>query len=51
MNYLFKFKSLLLLCFVLQACSTAEKTDIDKTDEEKVIQSIQSKLIKRRKKA
>ena len=36
MNYLFKFKSLLLLCFVLQACSTAEKTDIDKTDEEKV---------------
>ena len=37
MNYLFKFKSLLLLCFVLQACSTAEKTDIDKTDEEKVV--------------
>ena len=36
MNHLFKFKSLLLLCFVLQACSTAEKTDIDKTDEEKV---------------
>ena len=36
MNYLFKFKSLLLLCFVLQACSIAEKTDIDKTDEEKV---------------
>ena len=36
MNYLFKFKSLLLLCFVLHACSTAEKTDIDKTDEEKV---------------
>ena len=36
MNYLFKFKSLLLLCFVLLACSTEEKTDIDKTDEEKV---------------
>jgi len=29
MNYLFKCKSLLILCFVLQACSTAEKTDID----------------------
>ena len=36
MNYLFKFKSLLIICFILQACSTAEKTDIDKTDEEKV---------------
>ena len=37
MNYLFKYKPLLLLCFVLQACSTAEKTDIDKTEDEKVI--------------
>ena len=36
MNHLFKFKFLLLLCIVLQACSTAEKTDIDKADEEKV---------------
>ena len=36
MNYLFKFKSLLLLCAILQACSTSEKTDIDKTDAEKV---------------
>ena len=36
MNYLFKFKSLLLLCVILQACSTAEKTDIDKSDVEKV---------------
>ena len=36
MNYLFKFKSLLLLCLILQACSTAEKTDIDKSDVEKV---------------
>jgi len=36
MNYLFKFKSLLLLCVILQACSTAEKTDIDKADAEKV---------------
>ena len=36
MNYLFKFKSLLLLCVILQACSTAEKTDIDKADAERV---------------
>ena len=36
MNYLFKVKSLLLLCVILQACSTAEKTDIDKADAEKV---------------
>jgi hypothetical protein len=36
MNYLFKCKSLLILCFVLQACSAAEKTDIDKYNDEKV---------------
>ena len=36
MNYLFKYKSLLLICVILQACSTAEKTDIDKTEDEKV---------------
>jgi hypothetical protein len=36
MNYLFKFKSLLLLCAILQACSTSEKTDINKADAEKV---------------
>ena len=36
MHYLFKCKSLLLLCVILQACSTAEKTDIDKTEDEKV---------------
>ena len=36
MNYLFKFKSLLLLCAILQACGTSEKTDIDKSDAEKV---------------
>ena len=36
MNFLFKFKSLLLLCAILQACSTAEKTDIDKADVERV---------------
>jgi hypothetical protein len=36
MNYLFKFKSLLLLCAILQACSTSEKTDTNKTDSEKI---------------
>ena len=36
MNYLSKCKSLLLLCVILQACSSAEKTDIDNADEEKV---------------
>jgi hypothetical protein len=36
MNYLFKCKSLLLLCVILQACSTAEKTDINNAGEEKV---------------
>ena len=36
MNYLFKFKSLLVLCAILQACSTAEKTDINNAGEEKV---------------
>ena len=36
MYYLFKFKFLLLFCATLQACSTAEKTDINKADAEKV---------------
>ena len=36
MNYLLKCKSLLVLCVILKACSTAEKTDIDKTEDEKV---------------
>ncbi|MDB4009256.1 DUF3576 domain-containing protein [Amylibacter sp.] len=36
MNYLLKIKSLLLLCAILQACSTAEKTDTDKADSEMV---------------
>jgi len=35
MNYMFKCKSLLLVCFFLQACSTADKADINKADEEK----------------
>ena len=33
MNYLNKCKSLLLLCFILQACSTAENSDIDKAED------------------
>ena len=36
MNYLFKCKYLLILCVILQACNTAEKTDIDKAEDEKV---------------
>ena len=36
MNYLFNCKSLLLLCIILQACSTEEKTDIDKVEDEKL---------------
>ena len=36
MSYLFKFKSLLLLCFILQACSTAENSDIDKAEDTEV---------------
>ena len=36
MNYLFKCKSLLLLCVILQACSNAEKTDTDKANDKEV---------------
>ena len=36
MNYLFKCKYFLLLCIILQACSTGDKSDTDKTDEENV---------------
>ena len=36
MNYLFKCKSLLILCFVLQACSAADKADINKANDKKV---------------
>jgi len=35
MNYFFNCKSLLLLCIILQACSTAEKTDTDTANVEK----------------
>jgi len=36
MNYLIKCKPLLLICVVLQACSTTDKTGTDNADEEKV---------------
>ena len=36
MNYLIKCKSLLLICIVLQACSTTDKTATDNADGEKV---------------
>ena len=35
MNYFFNCKSLLLLCIILQACSTVEKTDTDTANVEK----------------
>jgi hypothetical protein len=40
MNYLLKCKSLILICVTLQACSTAEKTDTDKAEAEKVTSAI-----------
>ena len=40
MNYLLKCKSLILICVILQACSTAEKTDTDKAEAEKVTSAI-----------
>ena len=40
MNYMSKCKSLLIICFVLQACSTVVKTEIDKTNEEKITSAI-----------
>jgi hypothetical protein len=40
MTYLLKCKSLLLLCVILQACSTAEKTDIDIDEDVKVTSAI-----------
>ena len=36
MHYLFKYKSLLLICVILQACNMAEKANIDKVEGEKV---------------
>ena len=36
MNYLSKYKHMLLVCIILQACSTADKSDTNKVDEEKV---------------
>ena len=36
MNYLFKCKSLLLLCVILLACSNDEKTDTDKANDKEI---------------
>ena len=47
MNYLIKCKSLLLICIVLQACSTTDKTCTDNADEENVT-SITSDQTKRK---
>jgi hypothetical protein len=35
MNYLLKIKTLLLLCIIMQACSPADRINIDKADVEK----------------
>ncbi|MDB9891912.1 DUF3576 domain-containing protein [Amylibacter sp.] len=40
MNYLFKSKFLLLICIILQACSTSEKTDTDEANDKKVTSTI-----------
>ena len=34
MNYLFKFKSLLVLCAILQACSSTDKAVVGKANKE-----------------
>ena len=47
MNYLSKYKSLLLACVILQACSTANKADIDNTDEKKVSSAIMDQTKKK----
>ena len=47
MNYLFKFKSLFLLCVILQACSTADKADTDKANEEKATSAISDQTKKK----
>ena len=36
MNYLLRCKSLFLVCVMLQACSIAEKTDVDNANDKKV---------------
>ena len=47
MNYLSKCKSLLLVCVVLQACSTADVADTDKADEKKITSAISDQTKKK----
>ena len=47
MNNLSKCTSLLLICIVLQACSTAEKTDINNADEKKVTSTTTDQIKKK----
>jgi hypothetical protein len=47
MNYLFKYTSLMFFCVILQACSTTEKTDIDKANEEKATSIINDQTKKK----
>jgi hypothetical protein len=47
MNYLLKYKFFLLFCVILQACSTAEKSDIYKANEETVTSSTADQVKKK----
>ena len=47
MNYLFKCTSLLILCFALHACSTADKNDVDKVNQEKDTPATSDKIKKK----
>jgi hypothetical protein len=47
MNYLFKCISMLLLCVILQACSTSDKTDIDKANDKKITSATNDQMKKK----
>ena len=47
MNYLLKCKSLLLLCVILQACSTAEKPEIGKANDKEIISATTDQMKKK----
>ena len=47
MNYLSKYKHLLLVCVILHACSTTDKSDTDKVDDEKVTSATTDQIKKK----
>ena len=47
MSYLSKYKHLLLVCVILQACSTTDKSDTDKVDDEKVTSATTDQIKKK----